>query len=195
MKKKFTDTEIIAAIKAGNATQELQYLYDTTQRKIRKYIVQNNGSGEEAQDVFQDSILTFFQHVLRGKFDQTKSIDGFLYSIARNQWINRAKKMQKQVSGSTNTAYMFKNTASNDYLSQKLSEERAEKVQSLLEQVGGRCKELLTYTVFYKMRMEEVAEKMELSGANAAKTQNYKCKQKLIQLIKDNGGLKAWLYE
>jgi DNA polymerase/3'-5' exonuclease PolX len=34
--------------------------------------------------------------------------------------------------------------------------------------------------------MKEIAEKMNLSGENAAKTQNYKCKQKLMDMLKNS---------
>lgn len=195
MSKRYSDKEIVDAIKRGDADLELQFLYDTTQRKIRAYILENSGSQEEAQDVFQDAVVAFFQHVLSGKFDNSKSIDGFIFSIGRNLWINRAKRMNKFVKESESIGNTQKAAEENNYLSRTIDEERAQKVEALLSKLGERCKTLLTYTIFYKMRMEEVAQIMGFSGSNAAKTQNYKCKQKLIKLLKANAGLKEWLYK
>lgn len=194
MKKTFTDTEIVAAIKAGTADRELQFLYDTTQRKIRAYILNNNGSDHEAQDIFQDAVVAFFQYVLAGKFEDGKSVDGFIYAVARNLWINRSKQKNRYVADAGDLADSHELADLNHYLSQRIDEERAERVQQLLAHLGERCKQLLTYTVFYKIRMDEVADKMGLSSANAAKTQNYKCKQKLLRMLKENDQLRASLY-
>ena len=195
MTKRYTDTEIVAAIKAGNADRQLQFLYDTTQHKIRSYVLNNNGSASEAQDVFQDAVVAFFQHVLAGKFEDGKSVDGFIYTVARNSWINRAKKASKMVRQTPAAENSNAMADTDHYLNRKVTEERAQNVQDLLATLGERCKELLTYTVFYKLRMDEVAEKMGFSNANAAKTQNYKCKQKLIRTLKENSNLKAMLYK
>ena len=192
MKKQYTDTEIITAIKSGQADQVLQFLYDTTQIKTRAYILKNNGSEDEAQDIFQDAVLSFYRYVLAGKFDDGKSVDGFIFTISKNLWVNRVKQKSRMVRGDQG----LENTSiiEDDYLVRTIDEERAQKIQTLLAELGEKCKDLLTYTIFYKMRMDEVAEKMGFSGANAAKTRNYKCKQKLIQLLKDNEHAKEWLY-
>ena len=195
MTRRYTDKEIVAAIKAGRADRELQFLYDTTQRKIRSYILGNSGSEAEAQDVFQDAVVAFFQHVLAGKFDESKSVDGFIYAIGRNLWINRAKRNSKFVKPTEAMQHSNAYSETDDFLSRTIDAERAENVQRLLGKLGARCKELLTYSIFYKLRMDEIAEKMGLANANAAKTQNYKCKQKLIRMVKENSELRAALYK
>ena len=195
MTKRYSDKEIVAAIKLGKADRELQFLYDTTQPKIRSYVLGNSGSEAEAQDVFQDAVVAFFQHVLAGKFDESKSVDGFIYTIARNHWINRAKRQQKFVKPTEAMEHSKAYSEADDFLSRTIDQERADTVQQLLAKLGERCKELLTYHIFYKLRMDEIAEKMGLANANAAKTQNYKCKQKLIRMVKENSELRAALYK
>lgn len=194
MKRTYSDKEIVSAIQAGNADKELQFLYDTTQVKIRGYVLQNNGSLQEAQDIFQDAVVAFFKQVLAGKFDQSKSVDGFIYTIGRNLWINRAKRMSRMVANPEQLSNRQEHAESNSYLHRQISAERAEKMDALLSRLGNRCKELLTHTIFYRMRMDEVAQRMGFSGANAAKTQNYKCKQKLIRLLNENKHLREHLY-
>ncbi|MGD1848277.1 MAG: RNA polymerase sigma factor [Salibacteraceae bacterium] len=194
MKKRFSDQEIVAAIQGGNADRELQFLYDTTQKKIRAYILRNNGSISEAQDIFQDAVVALFQKVLKREFDLQKSIDGFLFSVARNAWITRAKRINRTVNNGI--AMASQKMANQDhYLNQTIDKEHREKVLQLLDRIGERCKELLTYSVFYRMPMEEIAHRMGFSGANAAKSQNYKCKQKLIRLVNDHQHLKTTLFK
>ena len=66
-KSSYTNIEIINAIKSNNADKVLVYLYKNLEPKIRGWIVKNNGSKQEAQDIFQDSIVAFYSFVLKNK--------------------------------------------------------------------------------------------------------------------------------
>ncbi len=57
-------------------------------------------------------------------------------------------------------------------------------MRNLMDQLGERCKALLTLSVFDKRSMKEICGIMGFSSEDAAKTGNYKCKQRLMKLIK-----------
>jgi RNA polymerase sigma factor (sigma-70 family) len=189
---KYTDQEIITHIKKGKSDRVLKFLYQTVQVKISNWILNNNGSEEEAQDIFQDAVVAFYKYVLAGKYDESKSVQGFIFSIGRNLWINRAKQLNKQVSAPTDFAET--EIEEDNILTQTMDAERSAKMEQLLNQLGERCKQLLTYSIFYSMPMQEISEIMGFSNANAAKTKNYKCKQRLMKIINDNQQVKEWLY-
>lgn len=192
MKKKYTDTEIIEAIRTGKSNNVLHYLYININPKIKAWIKQNNGSDDEAQDIFQDSVIAFYKFVSDNKFEYGKSVEGFLFTVAKNKWINRAKKMNQQ------TTYEAKHESNhyvaNEYIDFKIKTEQEEKINKVLSQLGERCKELLTYSIFNKLSMEEISQKMGFSNADTAKTKNYKCKQRLIQLMNSHQEVKEFLY-
>lgn len=196
MSKSYTDKEIIEAIRKGKTERVLNYLYDTAQYKISHWILKNNGSEEEAQDIFQDAVLSFYNYVLENRFDEEKSVEGFLFAVGRNMWINRAKQKNKMMTGEKEMKKLDRLADEVDFVAQQMDKERTQQIETLLNQLGQRCKQLLTYSIFYDMRMEEIAETMGFSNANTAKTKNYKCKQRLIGLIKNNEhyNLKEWLY-
>lgn len=191
---KYTDKEIIISIKSGNSDQVLNFLYQTVQVKISSWILKNNGSKEEAQDIFQDAVLSFYNYVLAGKFEDGKSVEAFIFSIGRNMWVNRAKQKQKVITVDKEHEYKIEGSDENDFLQQTISAEKASKIETLLNQLGVRCKELLTYSIFYGMSMDEISEKMGFNNANTAKTKNYKCKQRLIKIVGENSNIKEWLY-
>lgn len=191
LKQNYSDKEIVASIKSGEADAGLQFLYDTTRLKVLKYILSNNGNKDEAQDIFQDAVVIFYKYVLNGKFDSAKSIDGFIFYVSRNLWINRAKQLNRTVN---ETSILDNAEEESNFWLVQLSKEREEKIEKLLSNIGERCKELLTYTIFYKLKMDKVAKKMGLNDANSAKTQNYKCKQKLKRAIKSKENFKELLY-
>jgi RNA polymerase sigma factor (sigma-70 family) len=186
--KTYSDQEIIALIKNAESNQVLNFLYKTVQPKVTGWIIKNSGNNDDAQDVFQDAVLSFYNYVLDDKFDATKSVTAFIFSSAKNMWINRVKLVNRE---SGELPYQVPD------VSEKIdiSEENEMKISSLLAELGARCEELLTYSVFYKMSMEDIALRMGFSNANAAKTKNYKCKQRLVLLVKDKKGLKDYLFD
>lgn len=190
--KQFTDIEIIQEIKRGNSDEVLLFLYQTTQYKLTSYILKNNGTEDEAQDIFQDAVLSFYQYVLGGSFKDGASVDAFVFSVGRNKWINRAKQMNKMVSGVEEDDM---GSVEQEDFQISFTEDKTEKMNALLTRLGERCKELLTYSIFYSMQMTDIAEKMEFSNADTAKTKNYKCKKRLMKIIDEDENVKTWLYQ
>jgi RNA polymerase sigma factor (sigma-70 family) len=183
------DKEILEAIRTGNNTAVLHHLYKTAMPKIIRFITQNNGDEEEAKDIFQDAVLALFHTVKLNKYDAAKSLDGFLYFVARNLWVNRIKKRNKQFR-IVDTEVLG---ASENPLAMIITEEKQVAMEELIEKIGSQCKELLKYTLHDKLSMKEVAEKMGFAGETVAKTTHYRCKQKLVALIQANKGLIALL--
>src|SRR6187402_2389059 len=96
MFRKERNEEIIEAILNGKNTQVLNYLYETALPQIIRFICQNNGDEDEAKDIFQDAVVSLFTTVKLGKYEREKDVNGFLYFVSRNLWINRIKKRNRQ---------------------------------------------------------------------------------------------------
>jgi RNA polymerase sigma factor (sigma-70 family) len=184
------DKEILEAIHSGRDDKALEHLYTTLLPKITQMICANSGGSEEANDIFQDAMLIFYKQVKEGKFDDQYEVSGFIYTICRNLWINRAKRKQRSTE-LTNKEFFIESDS--DIELEILNEERSELVMGLLSKLGERCKELLMCSIFYKYSMKEICQIMGFSTENAAKTRNYKCKQKLLKLIEENPSLKTIL--
>jgi RNA polymerase sigma factor (sigma-70 family) len=194
--KKYSDIEIVDEIKKGNSDKVLLFLYQTTQFKLGSWIMKNNGNEDEVQDIFQDAVLSFYQYVLSEKFEVGKSVDAFIFSTGRNMWINRAKQKNKMVRGVEEETFSdHQNDEQGNEFSHLFSEDKSAKMEALLTQLGERCKELLTYSIFYNMKMVDIAEKMTFSNADTAKTKNYKCKKRLMKIINEDELVKGWLYQ
>ena len=184
-KSSYTNIEVVQAIKNNKADKVLQFLYKNLQPKISKWIRTNNGSKEEAQDIFQDSILVFYSYVLKDKFNIEANIEAFIFKTAKNKWINYVKKEGKKVTIEGDIAINTEPSSS--------SRNNKELINGLLEELGKVCKEILTYTIFYKISMEDVCARMNYNNPNTAKTKNYKCKQRLKNLINENPSIKQQL--
>lgn len=189
---KYTDGEILQAIRSGGERQVLQYLYDTCFPRIRRFVQNHAGSRDVAFDVFQDGMVVFFQYVMDGRFDSKHEIGAFLFTVCRNTWFNRAKRESRYVALPDQRDY---SDESPDVVDQLISHEQQETIAGLLERLGEKCRQLLQYSVFYKLRNSEICSKMGFSSENAVKTRKYKCMQKLIDMVQEDPELKQSLAE
>jgi RNA polymerase sigma factor (sigma-70 family) len=183
------DEQILEAIKTGNNTAVLSLLYKIALPKVIRFITQNNGDEEEAKDIFQDAVVALFNTVKLGKYDSGKDVGGFIYFVARNLWINRIKKKNKQISIKETEEYAI----SNSPLALMIMDEKQAAIRGLMDKIGTQCQELLKYTMYDKLSMKEVALKMGFAGETVAKSTHYRCKQKLAMLINGNKNLIATL--
>jgi RNA polymerase sigma factor (sigma-70 family) len=173
VKSFFRDTEIIEKIKRGDESA-LDYLYKKNFKMMLNLIVKNNGTEEEAKDIFQDALIVFWQKTISGDLVMTSKISTYLYSICQNLW---RKELERKSRHSNEEAEISENV---DY-------EKNEKVKAIhdcLNELGESCKKILSYYYFEELSMVDIAEKMGFANADTAKTKKYKCKQELDKMIK-----------
>jgi RNA polymerase sigma factor (sigma-70 family) len=176
----YTETEIIRAIREETNPKVFMHLYGKVFPKVKNYILKNGGDLDESKDIFQDALLVFCSKVKANTYEHNTEIDGFIYSISRNMWINRLKIRNRKSPLSLQEI----DAASDIDLERVLIlKEQKHTISLLLGKLGDICKELLINTIYYKLSMAEICEKMGFSNENVAKTKNYKCKQRLIQLV------------
>ena len=175
--------DIHKAILKGEDNQVLEYLYKYVLPKIRSYITNNNGNKEEADDIFQDVIINLYRKIKTKELSEVENIEGYIYLACKNLWITRANKLNKR--SSLDLTQEFEET-SNDALQAMIDNEKKLAFIKLLNQLGVRCKDLLINVIYNQLSMEEIAVKLSLANANAAKMQHYRCKQKLVEMIEND---------
>jgi len=185
------DKSILAAIRDGRNDSALQELYRHVLPRVKNFILRNSGDEEEAKDIFQDAVVALFRQIKSGKFDEKYEVGAFVFSVARNLWINRVK-VKNRHTPMMDLEYDQTEEVP-DVVDNMITDEKSKAIESLMNQIGKECKELLKYSVFDGISMKEICEKMGYSSENVAKTYNYRCKQKLVTLVKDNPQLIALL--
>lgn len=188
---KIRDKSILELIQQGKDSKAISMLYDKSFAKIKNHVKNNSGNVQDAEDLFQDAVVILYKYIKTNKFDYSNDIDAFLFTICKNLWINTVKKRQKlNYSDDTNMLDSF-NTL--PYEQTLIDNERELLIQNSFEKLGGRCKEVLNHVIYFDVTMKELAEKMNFSSEDSAKTQHYKCKQKLIALLENNTVFKSML--
>ncbi|MDE0470484.1 MAG: sigma-70 family RNA polymerase sigma factor [Ekhidna sp.] len=167
------DSEILNRISCGDE-QALDYLYKKYYRMMTRIVLSNDGTEEEAKDVYQEALLVFWQKAVRKDLILTSKISTYLYSICLNQWRKELDRKSR----------LSSERVEGEYFQQHDSKERLKIVTGCIEELGDVCKKVLTYYYFDGMNMQEIANKMQFANTDTAKTKKYKCKKKLDSLIK-----------
>lgn len=182
-----SDKEIISSIKEGKNQLALNSLYKRTLPKVKTLIRKMNGNEQDALDIFQEAIIIFYREVKLDKMKEETNIDGFIYTVSRNLFLNKLRSSNRMDSFDySEAAYFTEDPAIERHLEMKDSENE---IMSLLDNLGDVCKKLLKAIVFDELDYKEVAAKLGLASGDVAKTQKNRCKKKLENLLDENPGL------
>lgn len=188
-KKQFTDSEFIEGLK-NNDELVLSHLYKKFFSIILKHILNNNGTEEEAQDVYQESIIVLYQNAQKPEFTLNCALQTYIYSIARRLWLKQLNKNSNVYKiDSNNEGLEFADVSEeiNEYQEKEL---HISKMNESLESLGEPCKTLILDFYVQQLSMEDISEKFGYTNADNAKNQKYKCLQRLKRLFFNNEGEK-----
>lgn len=175
------DSEIISKIRKGQTEKAIKVLYKEFP-KVRANIVSSGGDVEIAQEIFHDSLILLIEKVSDPKFELTSKLSTYLYGINRFMWKNEARKRQKSPELEWRDTLIL---TADDLDYNAIKEEELKLLESVLSQISERCKALFELFYFKKENMQTIADKLEFSSVNSAKTQKYKCMEKAIALAKE----------
>lgn len=184
--------EIIEAIKNNDSKNLVRSLYKIAFPPILIHIKQKGGQKSEAEDCFQDALVNLIKVVNANKYDENYEVKNYLFVVARNIWYNKIKRMGK-VNAFEDLEVLNPSDEKDTPEVELISEERKTLVSAIMNQLGEKCKQLLTYTMFEKRKLTEVVSLMGFSNEGVVKTNNYRCKKKLKELFKENQEIKQML--
>jgi RNA polymerase sigma factor (sigma-70 family) len=186
---KYSDKEVILSLKRGDDDLVLTFLYKNVLPKVRHHINGNKGNDDEAKDIFQDAIIIFYRKVKQNQIAEDVNVTAFICQVAKNLWINRVKKMNKSTEIPDENALH----TGEDFLGNLITEEKTAAITKLLSEIGPECQKLLKYSIYDNLSMKEICRLMGYSSENLTKNYNYRCKQKLIQLVMKNKAVESLL--
>lgn len=182
-----SDEEVLAGIRSGGeaCNSALRYLYKVNLPMVSRYITQNSGRAEDAQDKFQNAVIVFYEHVCEGRFEGRSSIRSYLLAIVRNMWLNELKRKglnEKYTESLLPEAQDMPDTPHAVFV----SGEHAAVLDAVVQQLGEGCRNLVRWRFWQYKPMKEIAELMGYKNEQVAKNKQQKCLESLRQLILHN---------
>lgn len=169
-----TENELFAGLRRGDSSA-FRKVYVLHFNMVKYLIIKNSGREEDAHDIFQEAMVALFEQLSSGKFEQRSSLKTWIYAVCRNKWLKQLEKQKRNV-----RLVDFEN-ADDVLLPEELAEgnEKSATLRKSLEQLGVQCRKLLLLYYYFKKSMEEIAADLNYTNADNAKSQKYKCLQKL----------------
>jgi RNA polymerase sigma factor (sigma-70 family) len=160
----------------------INFIYKEYFPLIRFLVTENGGSGEDAEDVFQDGIIIIYNKISLNQLKLTSSFKTYMYSVCRNLWLQKLNKRK---------AIFDKLTDVEEYIDlpkdmlQEASLEEAELhriIQVHFLSLADDCQKLLR--LFTKnIPLREIASMLGYKTEKYAKTRKYLCKEELKKRI------------
>ena len=177
---KYSEEEIFKMLKSPNRiTQDKAFsqLYAVNYKSIMAMIQKNNGSEEDADDVFQDALIVLHRNVRKDDFSLNCKIGTYIYSVARNLWLKKLRRSSKTSPISDSEAEFISVAEDNLEILEKTEEKNL--LVSYIHKMGEDCKKILRLFYYEKMRLEEISKEMGLATAEVAKNKKHRCFKKL----------------
>ncbi|MES2567291.1 MAG: sigma-70 family RNA polymerase sigma factor [Bacteroidota bacterium] len=176
-----TDDEIMAALKNKRNDKAFGALYKNFP-VIKKMILSNSGLREDAEDIFQESLIILCSKVEQGNFILTSKLSTYLYSVCRYLWNDELKRRGRSNIILGREDFLESISLPEEFIE---DEQKARLAEEAIDSLGERCKEMLTLFYSKSMKLFDIAVTMGYNSENTAKNQKYKCLEMAKKNLKD----------
>ena len=175
-----SDNEIISGI-LHDSTLTLNQLYKSFFPMILQLVLNNNGNEDDAKDIFQESIIILYDKVKAGKFELSSKLKTFIYSVCRRLWL---KKLNHKSRNTLNIRDFEDFIPIEEDLEQHEKKDQLfQNMEESLSQLGQPCRTIIEDYYIQNRSMQEISDKFGYTNADNAKTQKYKCLQRLKKIF------------
>lgn len=164
------------------SSDAVKTLYLTYFGLLSGYVKQNQGSPQDAEDIFQEVIVSFIEIVRQGKFRGESTIKTFLYSLNRFAWLNELRKRSKTLA--REDKYGADLEQSEPDVSLMMANREAKKlVTDTIETLGEICRKILLAYYYENLSMKEILKLVRFESEQVLRNKKYKCMKSLEDLF------------
>ena len=164
-----------------NEKRAIESVYSENYGLIQHFVIANNGSEDDARDVFQEAMIVLYEKSRSPEFELTCQIRTYLYSVCRRLWLKKlqqARRMETPVEGLEKLVSVEEDLEEHDKLkAQYLT------MRTAMGKIGEPCKSLIEAFYVHRKNMHEIASFFGYTNADNAKNQKYKCLMRLKKLF------------
>jgi RNA polymerase sigma factor (sigma-70 family) len=161
-----------------NEKEVLRYVYRQYFPMVRYFIIRNQGSPEDAEDIFQEAMVAICQRVKRRNLDLDCAFKTYFYSIVRHMWLQylERNRIHYELSDMDEFLALEDKELYDDFESKKAVFQR--RFLDLTE----LCQKVLLMVVD-GTSYEEIASKLGYKGKRYAIKRKYECMKSLINRV------------
>ncbi len=185
-KKKYTTEEIVEGILKEDSIV-ISYIYKRYYPLVQNMIILMSGSIKDAEDTFQNAFIVIFKKIQNEDLILTVEFKTYMIAVCKKMWLRQLKRKKiidfKPLNEENKSESLINEGAG--ILDIMLLVEKNSLYHKHFLKLKKECQILLR--LFYdKVKLKKIAEYFGLKNANQAKKKKYRCKEYLIESIKDD---------
>ena len=179
----FQDDEALIRSLAIGDSKAINFIYKTNYPTIEKMVFKMNGSMEEAYDVFQDSMTILYEKAKANDLELSCKLNTYLTSIAKHIWMRKLSSKKRQSFTILHDDVDYQVAVEDDVSRFAEFEKNVSKLTACFEQIGEPCNSILKAFYVQNKSMNAIAEEFGYTNPENAKTQKYKCLNRIRKLF------------
>jgi RNA polymerase sigma factor (sigma-70 family) len=166
---------------ARNDKEIIEDIYASHYNMVQSLIINNNGSHDDARDIFQEAMIVLYQKSRTPGFELNCQLKTYIYSVARRLWLKKLSQSQRFVPEIGNIS----DTVPVEETIERHEQQNTEfnMMEKAMSGLGEPCKTLLEAFYLQKQTMTDIAIQFGYTNADNAKNQKYKCLARLRKLF------------
>lgn len=165
---------------ARNDKRAVETIYKDNYNIVQALVLTNNGTAEDAKDIFQETMIVLYEKVQSGTFELNCQIKTFIYSVSRRLWLKRLMLQNRFILSDANEEVI---SVEDDLEEHERRNTEFGMMEKAMSGLGEPCKSLLEAFYLQKRTMQDIASSFGYTNAENAKNQKYKCLMRLKKLF------------
>ncbi|MEM6342244.1 MAG: sigma-70 family RNA polymerase sigma factor [Bacteroidota bacterium] len=135
---------------------------------------------EDAQDIWQEVIIVFYENIMEGKITELKSqLRTYLFGIGRFMMLRKFEQQKRM------TDYPEQELSDSQWVEEAVADheielnDRQQMLYGQLQKLGENCQKLLTLFYYRRFSTESIMNEMGYKSAEVAKSQKARCMRSL----------------
>lgn len=166
---------------AASDKKAVETIYRENYNMIQALIINNNGSSDDAKDIFQEAMIVLYEKVRSGTIELNCQIKTFVYSVARRLWLKRLQQQNRYSAPGDSMETLV--AVEEDLEEHEQRDVEFEMMDKAINSLGEPCKSLLEAYYLQKQNMQVIAASFGYTNADNAKNQKYKCLMRLKKIF------------
>ncbi len=174
------DRELVKLVLDGN-DEAFEHLFNRYRDSIRRLFVQRlGGAADDADDLLQETFIKVYLNIHR--YDTSYTFGQWLYTIARNTFIDFTRKRQSDLSIDDRLSSPAATTPTPE--ESIINSQQRIQIEHYLDSLSDRYRQLFKLRFLDEYSYEEIAEKLQLP-MGTVKTQIHRAREKMCRMITD----------
>lgn len=174
------EKELLKGLALGDK-RSVETIYKENYNMVQSLVINNNGSAQEAKDIFQEAMIVLLEKARSGTFELNCQIKTYVYSVCRRIWLKRLQQQNRYFAEIENMVGAV--AVDEDVEEYEKRDQEFVMMEKAIGSLGEPCKSLIEAFYIQKRNMQDIATQFGYTNADNAKNQKYKCLMRLKKLF------------